>query len=105
MAKIFPTLEQVMCVWEEDTEGNIDASGSLSVWDQSLIDFSFSIPNRSKDQLIHFDTWDVNWFFNTVFLDHGCGFKNGEGAFNRPWPIRECGTDFVYTMVYRWVGY
>lgn len=98
------TYEQTICVWEADTEGNVTASVNLKLKDKDLIDFSFEIGNRSKDEIIHLDVWDVNWFFNTVFLDQGCGFGKGTGAFDREWPIRGCGSNFEYTMLYRWIN-
>ena len=94
--------EQVMCVWEADTEGNVTASGSVKWKKDDLLNFNYNIGNRSKDQLINHDKWDVNWFFATAFNDQGCGMAQGLGIYSdRMWPWRECGANFQYTMVYK----
>lgn len=94
--------EQMLIIFEEDTEEDVSIAGSIAVDSIASASASLFIQVRTQDDIITQQTRNWREFFVVNTLDNGCGTRAGENAFsNTEWSIYECGTDFEYTMPHR----
>lgn len=94
--------EQMLIIYEEDTEEDVSISGSIAVDSLASASANIFIQVRTQDEIISQQVRDWREFFTVNTLDNGCGTMAGENVFSSTdWAIYECGSDFEYTMPHR----
>ncbi len=114
--------EQIMAVFEEDTEGTSTFTGSLSTTvtippangnpgTTAVGTVSYSVQVKTQDELVLQSKYTRTSYFGAAKVDQGCGFqlcdtKNGSCRFDNTflsignWPIYNCGANWNFTWPY-----
>lgn len=101
--------EQVIAVYEDDTEGTSTFTGSLSttvtISQGNTIAGSvgFSVQVKTQDELILQRKITRIAYFGAAKADQGCGFQTQDNTFlpaGQYWPIYDCGANWNYTWPY-----